>query len=412
MTLVRNSGILRVMPWSLRVEGRAGACFVVLLGAAACAGTGELDAEPSPPPVFARADETADPGDAPEVSFHGAPGARDAQFSAPDAQIHAPDTQAPAPLPSGSPDAAPSPLPPVDAAVPDAAAPEPPAPAALTIAIISDLNGSYGDPTYEPPVHAAVRRILDVRPDLVLCAGDMVAGQQAGLDYRAMWRGFHAAVTEPLTAAGIPLAVSPGNHDASGYPGFEEERRIYGDEWAARRPAVDFRNDADYPFRYSFSLGGAAFIALDDTLVGRLPAGQRAWVADRLAESADATARVVFGHVPIRGFTQGREDEVLGDDALEDLFVERGVTLFVAGHHHGYFPGRHRGLRQLSMACLGSGPRALIGTAGATPRGLVFLRLEDGRIAELEGYTGSDMTTRIERSSLPERVGVVVRDDL
>jgi hypothetical protein len=175
---------------------------------------------------------------------------------------------------------------------------------------------------------------------------------------------------------------------------------------------VSFRHDADYPFRYSFELGDVLFVALDDTLVGRFPAAQREWVAARLDEGAGASARIVYGHVPIRGFTHGREDEILGDDALEDLFVARGVTLFVAGHHHGYYPGRHRGLRQLSMACLGSGPRALVGTASATPRGLVFLRLEGGRITELEGYTGADMTSRIERATLPERVGVVVRDDL
>jgi 3',5'-cyclic AMP phosphodiesterase CpdA len=309
-----------------------------------------------------------------------------------------PDAAAPGPAP----DAARSPDP------PDAA----PAPRPLFVAVISDLNGSYGDPTYEAPVHTAVRRIIAVRPDLVLCAGDMVAGQQAGLDYRAMWRGFHDAVSDPLAAAGIPLAVSPGNHDASGYGGFEEERRIYADEWSARRPAVTFTEDADYPFRYAFTVGAALFVALDDTLVGPMRPAQRDWVGARLGERADLPAKIVFGHVPIHPFTQGRESEILDDSALEDLLIEQGVTAFISGHHHGYFPGRHRGLRQVSMPCLGSGPRALVGTQGATPRGLVFLRIEGETITELDGYTGADLTTRIERASLPESVGVVRRDDL
>ena len=298
-----------------------------------------------------------------------------------------------------------APLPPT----PDAAAP-PPAP--LVVAVISDLNGGYGDPTYEAPVHTAVQRIIDVHPDLVLCAGDMVAGQQGGLDYRAMWRGFHAAVSDPLAAAGIPLAVSPGNHDASGYGGFEGERRIYADEWSARRPAVDFTDDADYPFRYAFTVGQALFVALDDTLVGPMGAAGHDWVDARLSDRADLPVKVVFGHVPIRPFTQGREQEILDDGVLEDLLVAQDVTVFISGHHHGYFPGRHAGLRQVGMPCLGSGSRRLVGTNTVSPRGLVFFRIEAGGITELEGYTGGDMTTRIERSSLPASVGVLTRDDL
>ncbi len=298
-----------------------------------------------------------------------------------------------------------------DAGGPDAGRPDAGAARPLVVAIISDLNGGYGNATYEVPVHAAVRRIVAARPDLVLSAGDMVAGQRAGLDYRAMWRGFHAAVSDPLAAAGIPLAVCPGNHDASAYPGFEEERRIFAEEWEARRPAVEFTDDADYPFRYSFRVGAAHFVALDDTRVGPLPAPERAWIATRI-DANPAPVTVVFGHVPIRPFTVGREDEVLGDDALEALLAERGVDVFVAGHHHGYFPGRHGGLRQLSMPCLGGGPRALVGTGSASARGLVFLRLDGSEITELEGYTGAAMDQRIERASLPERIGVVLRDDL
>lgn len=338
---------------------------------------------PGPRPEFGPAPATVDARDTPAPPNDAAPG--------------------PNPAPE-VPDAAPAPT-------PDAGA-EPPPPRPLFIAVISDLNGSYGDPTYEAPVHTAVRRIVAVRPDLVLCAGDMVAGQQAGLDYRAMWRGFHDAVSDPLAAAGIPLAVSPGNHDASGYGGFEEERRIYADEWSARRPAVSFTEDADYPFRYAFTVGEALFVALDDTLVGQMRPAQRGWVGARLAERADLPAKIVFGHVPIHPFTQGRESEILDDSALEDLLIEQGVTAFISGHHHGYFPGRYRGLRQVSMPCLGSGPRALVGTQGATPRGLVFLRIQGETITELDGYTGADLTTRIERASLPERVGVVRRDDL
>jgi hypothetical protein len=47
-----------------------------------------------------------------------------------------------------------------------------PAPAiALDIAVISDLNSSFGSADYEPTVNAAVRRLIGLRPDLAVCPG-------------------------------------------------------------------------------------------------------------------------------------------------------------------------------------------------------------------------------------------------
>ena len=400
-------------------------CARALLTAAlaACGAPGELDsqtsAQASPSARDARvAPPTSPPSDLPDATAptdatRGVDGTSEAPPSTP------PDTSLPPPSPPPDaerqttqgdatqphlPDAAPRPA--------DAAPLPPPPPPPVRVAVISDLNGSYGDPTYDAPVHTAVQRIIAARPDVVLCTGDMVAGQRAGLDYEAMWAGFHAAVTDPLTAAGIPLAVSPGNHDASAYAGFENERRVYAATWQARRPAVEFVDDADFPFRYSFRVGTALFVALDDTRIGALRAAERGWVEARLIEGDDVQAKLVFGHVPIYPFTIGREDEVLADDALEDLFIENGVSAFLSGHHHGYYPGRHRGLRHVSMACLGSGARPLIGTAGATPRALAFLSVYDGEITELEAYSGAQLEDRIERSSLPRSVGVLTRDDL
>ena len=101
----------------------------------------------------------------------------------------------------------------------------------LRVAVISDLNGSYGSTRYSPRVAAAVDRIIALAPDLVISTGDMVAGQRRPVlsepEVRAMWEAFHAEVTEPLNRVGIPLVVTPGNHDASAYGGFEAERAIF-----------------------------------------------------------------------------------------------------------------------------------------------------------------------------------------
>jgi hypothetical protein len=284
---------------------------------------------------------------------------------------------------------------------------------AIRVAVVSDLNDSYGSTTYGTAVHDAVRSILDDPPDVVLSTGDMVAGQQSGLDYRAMWRGFHAAVSDPLARAGIPFAVTPGNHDASGYASFSAERSIFEDEWLARKPDLDWVDDSDYPLRYAFTVGDTLFVSLDDTTVGALSSAQRTWLDGVL--DTPATVRIVYGHVPLYPFAIGRESEALFDDTLEDLLVAHGVQLFVSGHHHAYYPGKRGSLRLVGTSCLGSGARNLIGTSSTSPKTVLRFTVEGGAITGLDAYGGSDFTTPVARSSLPTSVGSgadrITRDD-
>jgi 3',5'-cyclic AMP phosphodiesterase CpdA len=289
----------------------------------------------------------------------------------------------------------------------------------LRIAVLSDLNGSYGSTSYEIGVHDGVATVIGrLDPAIVLITGDMVAGQQAGLDYAAMWSAFHAAVTEPLHAAGVPLAVTPGNHDASGYSAFAAERAIFVDEWKdpARIPPVRFVDDADYPLRYSFTHEGAFFLSLDATVIGPLDEVQRAWVDAQLALAADYPVKIAFGHIPIHAVTQGRETETLHDQALETIFRDRGLTMYVSGHHHGYYPGARDGLRLVSTSCLGAGPRALLGEDGASPKSLLQIDVVDGAVASLEALMAPGFDTIIERATLPSELDyqgdVVLRDDL
>lgn len=309
---------------------------------------------------------------------------------------------------------------PVDAALPTDAAPpdaEVVVPPPITVAVISDLNGSYGSTTYGTAVHDAVTRLVGLAPDLVLSAGDMVAGQQSGLDYEAMWLAFHAAVTDPLTQAGIPLAVTPGNHDASGYSGYEAERAEYEAQWLAHRPAVTFLDDAAYPFRYAFSVGRVLFVALDATRVGPIGSDERAWLDALLALHGPAhDARVVFGHIPLYAVAVGRETEILADAAFEAILESHQVTLYVSGHHHAYYPGRRGTVRHLPAGCLGSDPRALVGTVGDQPRSLALFTIDQGALVSLEAYPPPDFTTPIARGGLPESLGsgdtAYTRDDL
>ncbi len=274
----------------------------------------------------------------------------------------------------------------------------------LRVVVISDLNGAYGSHEYGEAVFAAVDRIGALRPDLVLSTGDMIAGQRAGLDYPGMWASFHAAVSDELFERGIPFAVTPGNHDASGYPAFTEERERYVREWSARRPDVEMVDGAGYPLRYAFRRGPALFVSLDATKVGPLSTDAMAWL-DRVLANHPAPVRVVFGHVPLYPFTVGREREAIRDPALEALLTRHHVDLFVSGHHHAYYPGRRGELRLVSTACLGSGPRPLIGAGRESERSLLVLELDEGGVRSVEAFAGEAFDRRVDRRELPDHVG-------
>ncbi len=290
------------------------------------------------------------------------------------------------------------------------------APTRLRVAVVSDLNGGYGSRAYGEAVHGAVERITALTPDLVLSTGDMVAGQRAGLDYEGMWSSFHAAVSDRLAEADIPFAVSPGNHDASGYPPYAHERAIYVEEWLRRRPELDFLDGAHFPLRYSFTRGNALFVALDATTVGPLDDEQMAWLDRQLELGASYPVKIVFGHVPLYPFAEGRRSEHIGDPALEDMLVRHGVSLFVSGHHHAFFPGHRGPLRLVSMACLGGGARPLIGEHDPSARSILLFEITDDGIRELDAFAGPAFDQPIDRASLPEQVGLpgmkITRDDL
>ena len=286
------------------------------------------------------------------------------------------------------------------------------------IAVISDLNSAYGSVTYNSDVHDATRALIErLHPDLVLITGDMVAGQKPGLDYAAMWKAFHGVVTEPLTAAGVSVAPTPGNHDAAPGVRFARERAEFAQQWGTpdRLAQVRWIDDSNYPFFYSFDYGGVFFASIDAVAVGPLSERQRQWLAAQLDRS-DQSTKIVFGHLPVHAFAHERELEILNDAALSSLFSKHRVSAYISGHHHAYYPGAVNGTWHIAMPCLGSGTRSLIGTRHRSPTALVVLDIHQGVLVAPQALKAPDFTAAIERSTLPPRIELlghrVVRDDI
>jgi 3',5'-cyclic AMP phosphodiesterase CpdA len=261
----------------------------------------------------------------------------------------------------------------------------------IRIAVISDLNGSYGSTDYGRPVHAAVRRILAERPDLVIVAGDIVAGQRvdprlAEAEIAAMWDGFEEAVAGPLRQAGIPMLVVPGNHDASAYPGFEPERRAFAAAAESWRPDLRFLSDEGWPFRFAAEVKDVLVVGLDVTVPGLPAPPQMAWLSDMLAtERARHRAILVVGHLPLQPVSQGRERDIIRDDDFQEVLAQGGVAAYLSGHHHAFAVSRIGPVLHVAQGALGGGPRIRIGETTRAPQSFTWIDVaEDGRVAVTE----------------------------
>ena len=279
------------------------------------------------------------------------------------------------------------------------------------VGLISDLNSSYGSTRYIPAVDQGLDQLIGLQPDLVVCAGDMVAGQMRGLTGQqldAMWRGFETSVLQRLQAAKIPLLPAIGNHDGS--PGFPADRAAVGRFWTPIRSRMGlvFVDASQFPFRYSVLQDGIFWLVWDASSA-RVPEDQLIWAQQQLAsiEAQKARARFVVGHLPLAGVGLGKDrpGEVLErGGALQALMDTAGVQAYISGHHHTWFSSRRGQLDLIQLGALGSGPRRLL--RGEAPAQQTFTLLEiDGGRGTLRETTYAVSTGRpISWSTLPLRL--------
>jgi hypothetical protein len=288
---------------------------------------------------------------------------------------------------------------------------------AETLAIVSDLNGRYGSTSYHQRVDRAAERLVAWKPDLVLSAGDMVAGQApAGLEdetLEAMWTAFAASFIGPLAGAGIPLAVTAGNHDGSAYPGFERDRQAFERHWQDRVPP-GLLPGSEWPWRYAIRHGGLLAITFDGTLPGAVPVREQDFVRAMLeAHGKAASWTVVWSHLPFWPLAKNREREIIRDAGFLALLHDQGVDAYVSGHHHLYFAGvDDAGMLHVSVAALGGNARRFATGGDRQSHGMTTLARENGRLLA-RGWLAPDFQAVVEHDRLPESIhgpaGTLVR---
>lgn len=256
----------------------------------------------------------------------------------------------------------------------------------LTFVPLSDLNGRYGSDEYDSDVTDAIDMIIERRPDVVLGVGDMVAGQKPKLNYRKMWAGFHRVVTDRLFDAGILFAPIAGNHDASGYPQFANEREIYVDEWMQHKPDLEYIDDTFYPLYYAYLVKGVFFLALDATVMMTMDEAQLTWVEQQLAHNPSPYPAIVYMHVPFFPMTTIKPVEHQHDKKLQALLVKYGVQLVITGHQHAYYPAKLDGITYLHLGAIGGGTRPVQHNNGVTPKVLPFVSIYAHHAPYIDAY--------------------------
>ncbi|MGF1521043.1 MAG: metallophosphoesterase family protein [Leptolyngbyaceae cyanobacterium] len=302
----------------------------------------------------------------------------------------------------------------------------------LRLVVMSDLNGVYGSTDYDPEVDKGMALIPFWNPDLVVCSGDMVAGQDLTLtpdQIQAMWAAFDEHVAKPLREADLPYGFTIGNHDASSALGvndsplFQQERDLAAAYWQepTHDPGVEFVDRFEFPFYYTFRYDDVFFMAWDGSS-SRIPKEKLAWVEQTLASEAaqNARMRILLGHLPLYSVAVGRNEpgEVMENaDQLRAMLEKYDVHTYISGHHHAYYPGHRGDLQLLHMGILGSGPRPLIDSNLPPWKALTVVDI-DFDTPELTRYTTYDVQTleRIEYEQLPRFLaghnGIVIRRDI
>ncbi len=305
-----------------------------------------------------------------------------------------------------------------------------PARSDMRIVVISDLNSAYGSTDYIDQVKQAIAFLPDWEPDLVLCGGDMVAGQSNDLsnsEITAMWQGFEKYIGAPIRKAKLPFGFTIGNHDGSGsiYNGkfsFERDRDAAKKYWNDPKhdPNLNFVDRAEFPFYYTFQQDDI-FCLVWDASTATIEPAQLRWVETSLASEVaqKAKLRIAIGHLPLYAVAKGRETggNYLNEaDRLRALLEKYNVHTYISGHHHAYYPAHKGKLELLHAGVLGDGPRRLLSGDLAPNRTVtvIDIKLETSETI----YTTYDMDTLkvVDQSTLPPYIdapnGRITRRDI
>ncbi len=282
----------------------------------------------------------------------------------------------------------------------------------IKIAVISDLNSSYGSTVYHPDVTTTLKALDSIKPDIILCGGDMVAGQKASLSktqLQNMWSSFDSNVLKPIQQSKVPFGFTVGNHDAS--PNYQQDRQTAQEFWSTKRKhlGLEYVDDSNYPFYFSYQQNDIFFISWD-AASAKINQEVFDWMEKQLQSKAAKRAklRVLLGHLPLYAIvaSKNKPGEVLADNEnTANFFKKNGIDLYISGHQHAYYPASEQQLRLLNTGCIGEGPRPLLGHDSPATRTYTIIEVPANNPKMFNYKTFTPNTGKqIELSQLPDSI--------
>ncbi|MCA5006228.1 metallophosphoesterase family protein [Sphingobacterium bovistauri] len=283
----------------------------------------------------------------------------------------------------------------------------------IKILLISDLNDSYGSVGYSKEVHDVVQKVKEIKPDIILCGGDMVAGQKASLTVSridSMWSAFDQTVLRPIYELGVPFGFTMGNHDAS--PSYHLDREASYKFWSINKNKTNlaYVDDKYFPYYFSYIKNNVFFISWDASSAV-IPLEVKLWMEGQLALpiAKKSRARIVLGHLPLYAIvsSKNKKGEVINDaDETLDFLKENNVDMYISGHQHAYYPATKEQFTLLNAGCLGGGPREIMGHHAKASKAYAIVELPKRKGIDKIKITGFEPVSHrhIVLESLPDSV--------
>ena len=199
-------------------------------------------------------------------------------------------------------------------------------PANFQFAIMSDRTGG----SLEPIFAEAVVKVNQMRPEFVICVGDLIEGYtEDPNEIQAQWNEFDSF----LQNLDMPFFYVPGNHDLS--------NPVMHDFWTRRRGRT----------YYHFIYKDVLFCILNtqDGNATALGPEQLRYFQNVLANNNDVRWTFLFMHQPV-----WRRKDVPNWPKLEKALADRPYTVF-AGHIHQYKKEVRNGKNYYVLATTGGG---------------------------------------------------------
>jgi 3',5'-cyclic AMP phosphodiesterase CpdA len=181
----------------------------------------------------------------------------------------------------------------------------------------------YGDAQPNNQYHIGIlNQILKTHPLFIINVGDLTQK-----DNEENWYDYFSVICDKTKAGEtIPIYSTMGNHDQKG--------NVYNSLYIKylSLPVNNFDNTEAY---YSFNIGNAHFVALNNYLSFDPASPQYKWFAEDLRKSSDYKWKIVFIHEPF--YSSGKHGGNMHQRrVLGPLFEKGGVTLVFSGHDHLY----------------------------------------------------------------------------